>query len=146
MEFPRFCSVLRLLVLDRRFPDRKSGIHVLGALRTFPLILHDARTSCCGDVTECRDRSPALHVLLLVCGHLVRVLSAPLPTAMTDLRFSNGVLQPFSQLGWWRWMYRLSPFTYLIEGLLGQGQYFICFLESADLKPYTSGVLSDWRL
>ncbi|KAF8997054.1 pleiotropic drug resistance ABC transporter [Cyathus striatus] len=31
----------------------------------------------------------------------------------------NGVLQPFRQLGWWRWMYRLSPFTYLIEGLLG---------------------------
>ncbi|KAF8156049.1 pleiotropic drug resistance ABC transporter [Crassisporium funariophilum] len=32
----------------------------------------------------------------------------------------NGVLQPFSQLGWWKWMYHLSPFTYLIEGLLGQ--------------------------
>ncbi|TDL13502.1 hypothetical protein BD410DRAFT_442376 [Rickenella mellea] len=32
----------------------------------------------------------------------------------------NGVLQPFSQLGWWKWMYRVSPFTYLIEGLLGQ--------------------------
>ncbi|KAF8624553.1 hypothetical protein AX15_005817 [Amanita polypyramis BW_CC] len=32
----------------------------------------------------------------------------------------NGVLQPFRQLKWWRWMYRLSPYTYLIEGLLGQ--------------------------
>nr|GAT45631.1 pleiotropic drug resistance ABC transporter protein [Mycena chlorophos] len=32
----------------------------------------------------------------------------------------NGVLQPFRQLGWWKWMYRVSPFTYLIEGLLGQ--------------------------
>lgn len=32
----------------------------------------------------------------------------------------NGVLQPFRQLGWWRWMYRLSPYTYLIEGLIGQ--------------------------
>ncbi|RDB26892.1 Brefeldin A resistance protein [Hypsizygus marmoreus] len=32
----------------------------------------------------------------------------------------NGVLQPFRELGWWRWMYRLSPYTYLIEGLLGQ--------------------------
>ncbi|KAK2462635.1 hypothetical protein APHAL10511_005368 [Amanita phalloides] len=31
-----------------------------------------------------------------------------------------GVLQPFRQLKWWRWMYRLSPYTYLIEGLLGQ--------------------------
>lgn len=32
----------------------------------------------------------------------------------------NGVLQPFSNLGWWRWMHRLSPYTYLIEGLMGQ--------------------------
>ncbi|KAJ7170941.1 pleiotropic drug resistance ABC transporter [Mycena crocata] len=32
----------------------------------------------------------------------------------------NGVMQPFRALGWWQWMYRLSPFTYLIEGLLGQ--------------------------
>ncbi|KIP01968.1 hypothetical protein PHLGIDRAFT_130987 [Phlebiopsis gigantea 11061_1 CR5-6] len=32
----------------------------------------------------------------------------------------NGVVQPFRALGWWRWMYRLSPYTYLIEGLLGQ--------------------------
>ncbi|KAI0728228.1 pleiotropic drug resistance ABC transporter [Fomitopsis betulina] len=32
----------------------------------------------------------------------------------------NGVLQPFRELGWWRWMYHLSPFTYLIEALLGQ--------------------------
>ncbi|KDR66421.1 hypothetical protein GALMADRAFT_80772 [Galerina marginata CBS 339.88] len=32
----------------------------------------------------------------------------------------NGVLQPFGQLGWWKWMYHLSPFTYLIEALVGQ--------------------------
>ncbi|KAJ7126742.1 ABC-2 type transporter-domain-containing protein [Mycena epipterygia] len=32
----------------------------------------------------------------------------------------SGVLQPFSGLGWWKWMYHLSPFTYLVEGLLGQ--------------------------
>ncbi|OBZ76087.1 Brefeldin A resistance protein [Grifola frondosa] len=32
----------------------------------------------------------------------------------------DGVLQPFRELGWWQWMYRLSPFTYLIEALLGQ--------------------------
>ncbi|KAJ3558376.1 hypothetical protein NP233_g11520 [Leucocoprinus birnbaumii] len=32
----------------------------------------------------------------------------------------NGVMQPFRQLDWWRWMYRLSPYTYLVEGLLGQ--------------------------
>ncbi|KAF7984807.1 hypothetical protein HWV62_11820 [Athelia sp. TMB] len=32
----------------------------------------------------------------------------------------NGVLQPFRELGWWAWMYRLSPYTYLVEGLVGQ--------------------------
>ncbi|KAA1475296.1 pleiotropic drug resistance ABC transporter [Dentipellis sp. KUC8613] len=32
----------------------------------------------------------------------------------------NGVLQPFQLLGWWKWMYHLSPFTYLVEGLIGQ--------------------------
>ncbi|KAF5329467.1 hypothetical protein D9619_009293 [Psilocybe cf. subviscida] len=32
----------------------------------------------------------------------------------------NGVLQPYAALGWWKWMYRLSPYTYLIEGILGQ--------------------------
>ncbi|TDL16644.1 hypothetical protein BD410DRAFT_795131 [Rickenella mellea] len=32
----------------------------------------------------------------------------------------NGVIQPFGHLGWWKWMYTVTPFTYLIEGLLGQ--------------------------
>ncbi|KAF9526334.1 pleiotropic drug resistance ABC transporter [Crepidotus variabilis] len=32
----------------------------------------------------------------------------------------NGVMQPFRQLGWWKWMYHLSPFTYLVEGLVGE--------------------------
>ncbi|GBE83477.1 pleiotropic drug resistance ABC transporter [Sparassis latifolia] len=32
----------------------------------------------------------------------------------------NGVLQPFSELGWWRWMYHVSPFTYVVESMVGQ--------------------------
>jgi len=32
----------------------------------------------------------------------------------------NGVIQPYRALGWWQWMNRLSPYTYLVEGLLGQ--------------------------
>ncbi|KAI0316079.1 pleiotropic drug resistance ABC transporter [Amylostereum chailletii] len=31
----------------------------------------------------------------------------------------NGVLQPVSKLGWWVWVYRVSPYTYLIEGAVG---------------------------
>ncbi|KAG2159222.1 ABC-2 type transporter-domain-containing protein [Suillus bovinus] len=48
----------------------------------------------------------------------------------------NGVLQPFRALGWWQWMYRVSPFTYLVEGLLGQaigGQLINC--ASTELVP-----------
>ena len=37
--------------------------------------------------------------------------------------YSDGVLQPFRLLGWWQWMYHLSPITYLIEALLGQGAF-----------------------
>ncbi|KAF8605578.1 pleiotropic drug resistance ABC transporter [Ceratobasidium sp. AG-I] len=34
----------------------------------------------------------------------------------------NGVLQPYAQLiPFWKWMYHLSPFTYLIEGLTTNG-------------------------
>ncbi|KAJ7649950.1 pleiotropic drug resistance ABC transporter [Roridomyces roridus] len=32
----------------------------------------------------------------------------------------NGVMQPFRALGWWKWMYHVSPYTYMVEGLLGQ--------------------------
>ncbi|KAF9228275.1 pleiotropic drug resistance ABC transporter [Gyrodon lividus] len=59
-----------------------------------------------------------------------QAVAAMAPTAIiSSLLFSalfsfvimfNGVLQPFSQLGWWRWTYRVSPLTYMIEGLLGQ--------------------------
>ncbi|KAI9569369.1 ABC-2 type transporter-domain-containing protein [Boletus coccyginus] len=46
-------------------------------------------------------------------------------SALFSLSFSfvfifAGILQPYSQLGWWRWMYHVSPFTYIMEGLLGQ--------------------------
>ena len=40
--------------------------------------------------------------------------------ASSNICSSNGVLQPYRLLGWWQWMYRLSPYTYLIEALLGQ--------------------------
>ncbi|KAI0074337.1 hypothetical protein K474DRAFT_1648129 [Panus rudis PR-1116 ss-1] len=51
----------------------------------------------------------------------------------------DGVLQPFRQLGWWQWMYRVSPYTYLIEALLGQaiGGYDITCspVEYASINP-----------
>ncbi|KAG1861109.1 ABC-2 type transporter-domain-containing protein [Suillus subalutaceus] len=60
----------------------------------------------------------------------------------------NGVLQPFSQLGWWRWMYRVSPFTYLIEGLFGQavsGQTIVCAsTELVSIVPPTGLTCADY--
>ncbi len=47
-------------------------------------------------------------------------------------------MQPFPLLGWWRWMYRVSPYTYLVEGLLGYAlghQPVTC--SSVELVPIT---------
>ncbi|KAF7289891.1 hypothetical protein MIND_01363800 [Mycena indigotica] len=33
----------------------------------------------------------------------------------------SGILAPPSTLGWWKWMYRVSPFTYLVGGMLSTG-------------------------
>ncbi|OJA14947.1 hypothetical protein AZE42_03704 [Rhizopogon vesiculosus] len=60
----------------------------------------------------------------------------------------NGVLQPFNELGWWQWMYRVSPFTYLIEGLVGQvigGQPIVCAsTEFAPILPPTGLTCADY--
>jgi hypothetical protein len=50
---------------------------------------------------------------------------------------SNGVLQPYKHLGWWKWMYRVSPYTYLIEGLIGQGEAFLSRLVFVCIKVLT---------
>ena len=31
-------------------------------------------------------------------------------------------MQPFRELRWWKWMYYLSPYTYLVEALMGNGE------------------------
>lgn len=50
-------------------------------------------------------------------------------TSLTFILDSAGVLEPLRELGWWRWMNRVSPATYFIEGFLGQGwSYTICVL------------------
>ncbi|KAF9461727.1 pleiotropic drug resistance ABC transporter [Collybia nuda] len=61
---------------------------------------------------------------------LAQAVAAMVPTAeLAALLFSvlfsfiltfNGVLQPFRELNWWKWMYYVSPYTYFIEGTLGQ--------------------------
>ncbi|KAG1869109.1 ABC-2 type transporter-domain-containing protein [Suillus tomentosus] len=57
------------------------------------------------------------------------VASIYFTTLVIFMLIFDGVVQPFFELNWWKWMYRASPFTYIIQGLLGQavgGQTIIC--------------------
>jgi len=60
----------------------------------------------------------------------------------------NGVLQPFRSLGWWRWMYHLSPYTYVVEALMGNGlggQPIICSdVEYATINPPAGSTCSQY--
>ncbi|KAI4517501.1 ABC-2 type transporter-domain-containing protein [Schizophyllum commune] len=60
----------------------------------------------------------------------------------------DGVVQPFSQLGWWKWMYHLSPYTYFIEGLLGQaaghGDVTCADIEYVTLTPPSGQSCGDY--
>ncbi|TFY79979.1 hypothetical protein EWM64_g4033 [Hericium alpestre] len=54
----------------------------------------------------------------------------------------NGVLQPFRQLGWWKWMYRVTPFSYLVSAMLSQivgGQQVNCAPEEVNRLTPPSG-------
>ncbi|KAG1750901.1 ABC-2 type transporter-domain-containing protein [Suillus lakei] len=71
--------------------------------------------------------SVAVPLYYTTLGHGIASMAPNTPVA--SLYFTNliifalifdGVMQPFMELNWWKWMYRVSPFTYIIEGLLGQ--------------------------
>ncbi|KAH8997919.1 pleiotropic drug resistance ABC transporter [Lactarius akahatsu] len=51
----------------------------------------------------------------------------------------NGVFQPYKHLGWWKWMYRLSPYTYVIEGVLaraiGRSEINCAPIEFVTVRP-----------
>lgn len=44
---------------------------------------------------------------------------------LTGFSTSNGVLQPFKALGWWQWMWYVTPYKWLVEGVVGQGDRFV---------------------
>ncbi|QRW13753.1 ABC-2 type transporter [Ceratobasidium sp. AG-Ba] len=83
------------------------------------------------------NRAGYMWLILCICFPLYyttfsQAVAAMSPNAMiAGILFSflfsfvitfNGVLQPYSQLiPFWKWMYHLSPFTYLIEGMLVDG-------------------------
>ena len=61
------------------------------------------------------------YVLILWVLPSTTTLCFSLTDAVCD---SDGVLQPFGELGWWKWMFHLSPHTYLVEALMGDGKLF----------------------
>jgi len=63
----------------------------------------------------------------------------------SNLMNSNGVLQPYQHLGWWKWMYRVSPYTYVVEALIGQGKAAPSFYArvSADAIKFSCRALRD---
>src|SRR5258706_578 len=65
-------------------------------------------------------------VYVLVRDYIVRFFLAVGDGQEVDRRLfgSDGVLQPYKLLGWWKWMYHVSPFTYVVEGVLGHGTNF----------------------
>ncbi|KAG8789944.1 hypothetical protein FRC12_013096 [Ceratobasidium sp. 428] len=83
------------------------------------------------------NRAGYMWLILCICFPLYyttfsQAVAAMAPNAMiSGLLFSflfsfvltfNGVMQPYSQLiPFWKWMYHLSPFTYLIEGMVVDG-------------------------
>ncbi|QRV75743.1 ABC-2 type transporter [Ceratobasidium sp. AG-Ba] len=83
------------------------------------------------------NRAGYMWLILCICFPLYyttfsQAVAAMAPNAMiSGLLFSflfsfvitfNGILQPYSQLiSFWKWMYRLSPFTYLAEGMVADG-------------------------
>src|SRR4051812_9951418 len=58
--------------------------------------------------------------------------------------FSEGVLQPFHQLGWWRWMYYVTPYTYLIEAIVGQGTKMTSYSSSNPANKRTNLPSQSW--
>ncbi|TFK38227.1 pleiotropic drug resistance ABC transporter [Crucibulum laeve] len=55
----------------------------------------------------------------------------------------NGVLQPFRELGWWQWMYRLSPYTYVIDAL-GRQKITCDAVELVSVNPPSGSTCSEY--
>ncbi|KDR82402.1 hypothetical protein GALMADRAFT_56996 [Galerina marginata CBS 339.88] len=85
-----------------RFPSDRAGYAYLCVGIIFPLYYTTIAQSIA-------SMAPSAEIAQLLFGFLFSFVVT-----------YNGIMQPYRELGWWQWMYRLSPYTYLIEGLSGQ--------------------------
>ena len=124
MEYVWWGSALLFVVLVSGVPSRKGWFYVHLARGFDTALLHDYRTGGCGYGSDGGGRCVVVHVRDLVRRGLVSplYLSCLYYWMVDGVGNSNGVLQPYSQLGCWKWMYRLSPYTYVVEMLLGNGE------------------------
>lgn len=134
-----FCAGTGLLVLTigTLFQSRVSSLmsyyhcfqpsclHVSLIWSDFPIVLYDYRASNRSYGSDRGNRSNFVQRFLLVRASIVSCSCLSSYHTHSDRSRSNGVMQPFRLLGWWKWMYHLSPYTYLESALLGQGESLI---------------------
>lgn len=151
LEHAWILAVLLLLVLDRWVPLLPRWIYLPSSWGYLSLLLCLFCRCRRGYGTQRRDRRLVVQFVVLFRFDLVsRGLFVIVTSILLNLHIfcSNGVLQPFSQLGWWQWMYHLSPYTYVIEGLLGQAlgrQSITCSdVELVTLNPPSGQTCSQY--
>lgn len=121
MEYCRVIPLLRLLVLDCWIREFSGRLYVFRLWGSVPNLLDNPCAGGCIGKLDGRNRWVTILVFIYLRSNFVCVLSYIFSFKWLMITPSNGVLQPYRQLGWWRWMYHVSPFTYLIGALLGQG-------------------------
>lgn len=135
------------MVLDSRVRNQSRALHFLDAGHRFPDLLYNFRTSHCSHFTNRRGVIGLVHCALFFRWDIVSLKLVSHASCNNSwhfltqcVYFSDGVLQPFEQLSWWKWVYRVSPFTYLVEGLLGQGIFLQAFRLHSLLMPALAAV------
>ncbi|KAG1745080.1 ABC-2 type transporter-domain-containing protein [Suillus paluster] len=99
--------------------------------------------------------SIAFPLYYTTLGHGIASMAPTAPVAslyyttlIVFIMIFDGVIQPFVELNWWKWMYWASPFTYIIQGLLGQaigGTAISCSsMELVSVNPPDSLTCSDY--
>ncbi|KAH9480206.1 Brefeldin A resistance protein [Psilocybe cubensis] len=85
-----------------RFPSGRAGYSYLSVGVVFPLYYTTIAQAIA-------SMAPSAEIAQLLFGFL-----------FSFIIIFNGVMQPYRELNWWKWMYRVSPYTYLLEGFAGQ--------------------------
>jgi hypothetical protein len=93
-------------------------------------LLYDAQYGYRCNVSACQVASPLFSLFFFfVLGLWVAVLSF-LNIFQHAAPYSCGVMQPFNQLGWWKWLYHLSSLT-----CCGTPKHHLLLAGARDAEP-----------